>query len=99
MTQFNRAGYPLATIIEREDLHGRLVNGSDYPLPAVNILIRARPLVRAGYLGAEEAASLREIYGFNPLLFDYVLKRRLRLPGTDRRLPPTVFQSNPALGV
>ncbi|HEX7955894.1 MAG TPA: amidohydrolase family protein [Pyrinomonadaceae bacterium] len=99
MTQYNRIGHPLSTVIEREDLHRRLVNGSDYPLPAVNLLIRTKPLVRAGYITAEEGASLREIYGFNPLLFDYVLKRCLRLPGTKRRLPAFVFESNPALGV
>jgi predicted TIM-barrel fold metal-dependent hydrolase len=99
MTQFNRIGHPLTSVIEREELHGRLVNGSDYPLPAINVLIRTKPLVRAGYIKADEAASLREIYGFNPLLFDYVLKRCLRLPGTNRRLPAAVFQSNPALGV
>ena len=99
MTQFNRIGEPLSTVIEREGLHGRLVNGSDYPLPAVNLLIRTKPLVRAGYIDAGEATSLREIYGFNPLLFDYVLKRCLRLPGTQRRLPASVFESNPGLGV
>lgn len=98
MTQFNRAGRPLATVIERADLHPRLVNGSDYPLPAINALIRIRPLVRAGYLEEAEREPLREIYGFNPLLFDFVLKRRLRLPGTDRRLPASVFHANPALG-
>jgi predicted TIM-barrel fold metal-dependent hydrolase len=99
MTQFNRIGEPLSTVLEREELHGRLVNGSDYPLPAVNLLIRTKPLVRAGYLEAAEGTALREIYGFNPLLFDFVLKRRLKLPGTQRRLPARVFESNPALGV
>jgi uncharacterized protein len=99
MTQFNRIGEPLSTVLEREELHARLVNGSDYPLPAVNLLIRTKPLVRAGYLTEEEGASLREIYGFNPLLFDFVLKRCLKLPGTERRLPASVFESNPALGV
>ena len=99
MTQFNRVGHPLSAVIAREELHGRLVNGSDYPLPAINVLIRTKPLVHAGYIDAEEAASLKEIYGFNPLLFDYVLKRRLRLPGTNRRLPASLFELNPALGV
>lgn len=98
MTQFNRIGHPLSAVIEREDLHGRLVNGSDYPLPAINLLIRTKPLVRAGYLTADEAASLKEIYGFNPLLFDYALKRCLKLPGTNKRLPARVFHTNPALG-
>lgn len=99
MTQFNRIGEPLSTVIEREELHGRLVNGSDYPLPAVNLLIRTKPLVRAGYIEEAEATLLREIYGFNPLLFDFVLKRRLKLPGTQRRLPASLFESNLALGV
>jgi predicted TIM-barrel fold metal-dependent hydrolase len=99
MTQFNRIGEPLSTVIGRTDLHRRLVNGSDYPLPAINLLIRTKPLLRAGYIDAEERASLREIYGFNPLLFDFVLKRCLKLPGTDRRLPASVFQSNPELEV
>jgi hypothetical protein len=99
MTQFNRIGEPLSTVIEREELHGRLVNGSDYPLPAINLLIRTKPLVRAGYLKEEEGTALREIYGFNPLLFDFVLKRCLKLPGTQRRLPASIFESNPALGV
>jgi predicted TIM-barrel fold metal-dependent hydrolase len=97
MTQSNRIGEPLSTILAREDLHARLVNGSDYPLPAVNALIRTRPLVRAGYLDADEREPLREIYGFNPLLFDFVLKRRLRLPGKNRRLPARVFTAHPEL--
>lgn len=99
MTQFNRVGKPLTTILQREDLHERLVNGSDYPLPAVNVLIRTRPLVKYGYLAPADAGSLKEIYQYNPLLFDFVLKRALKLPGTDRRLPAAVFMTNRALGV
>ena len=99
MTQYNRAGRPLQTILAREDLHERLVNGSDYPLPAVNILIRVRPLVNSGYITGDESDSLREIYQYNPLLFDFTLKRSLKLPGTSRRLPPSIFVENPALGL
>lgn len=98
MTQFNRAGRPLRTILEREDLHERIVNGSDYPLPAVNILIRTRPLVKQGYISRSEGESLKEIYQYNPLLFDFVLKRTLKLPGTSKTLPPSIFMTNPALG-
>jgi predicted TIM-barrel fold metal-dependent hydrolase len=47
MTQYNRAGAPLHTILAREDLHERLVNGSDYPLPAINFLIQTGALVNA----------------------------------------------------
>jgi predicted TIM-barrel fold metal-dependent hydrolase len=99
MTQFNRIGKPLQTILGREDLHERLVNGSDYPLPAVNILIRTRPLVKQGYLTSSEGECLREIYDYNPLLFDFVLKRSLRHPQTSKPLPVSVFMTNPALSV
>ena len=99
MTQFNRVGKPLTTVLEREDLHERLVNGSDYPLPAVNVLIRTRPLINHGYISAKESNSLKEIYQYNPLLFDFVLKRTIKRPGTERRLPAGVFLTNPALGV
>lgn len=96
MTQFNRAGRPLRMILEREDLHERLVNGSDYPLPAVNMLIRMSPLVRRGYITADEGESLKEIYQYNPLLFDFTLKRNLRHPKSRRRLPAAVFMRDPA---
>jgi hypothetical protein len=99
MTQFNRIGKPLQTILGREDLHERLVNGSDYPLPAVNILIRTRPLVKQGYLTSSKGECLREIYDYNPLLFDFVLKRSLRHPQTSKPLPVSVFMTNPALSV
>lgn len=99
MTQFNRIGKPLQTILEREDLQERLVNGSDYPLPAVNILIRTKPLVKQGYLTSAEGESLKEIYDYNPLLFDFVLKRSLKHPQTSKRLPASVFMVNPSLSV
>lgn len=99
MTQFNRAGKPLRTMLGREDLHERLVNGSDYPLPAVNLLIRTRPLVKRGYISAEEGESLKEIYDYNPLLFDFVLKRSLKLPGTSKHFPASIFMTNPSLSV
>jgi uncharacterized protein len=98
MTQFNRSA-KLRTMLAREDLHERIVNGSDYPLPAVNLLIRTRPLVKQGYINAGEAASLKEIYDYNPLLFDFVLKRTLKLPGSSKGFPPSIFMINPSLSV
>jgi len=99
MTQFNRIGTPLTTILQREDLHPRLINGSDYPLPAINILVRTGPLVKAGYITVEERKLLNEIYHFNPLLYDFALKRCARIPGSGRRFPASVFMHNPLLGV
>jgi predicted TIM-barrel fold metal-dependent hydrolase len=97
MTQFNRIGDPLTTILQREDLHPRLVNGSDYPLPAINFLILTRPLVKAGYITNVESSLLREIYKANPIAFDFVLKRCLKAPATGKRLPDSVFVSHPEL--
>lgn len=99
MTQYNRSGRPLTTILKREDLHERLVNGSDYPLPAINILIRTSALQKQGYITKDERACLNEIYDYNPLLFDLVLKRTLKLPGTERGLPASIFMANSALAV
>ena len=97
MTQYNRIGRPLTTILKREDLHERLVNGSDYPLPAVNVLIRTGALVKQGYIATEERACLNEIYDYNPLLFDFVLKRAIKVPGTEKRLPASIFMANTEL--
>ena len=97
MTQYNRAGAPLRTVLEREDLHPRLVNGSDYPLPAFNVLIQTRALVRRGYITPDERRALNELYDFNPLLFDFALKRTLKAPGTGRRLPDSVFTARAEL--
>src|SRR3989475_3145437 len=69
MTQYNRIGRPLTPILQREELHERLVNGSDYPLPAVNLLIRTRALVPPGYITKDERGCLNGNYDYNPLLF------------------------------
>ena len=95
-TQYNRLA-ALQVLLERRELHHRLVNGSDYPLPAVNLVIRTSSLVKAGLLSSSEPTALREIYDYNPLLFDFVLKRTLRLPGTDQGFPPSVFRGRPEL--
>lgn len=98
VTQHNRLGPALTVLLERSDLHHRLVNGSDYPLPAINIVIRTKSLLEAGYITEVEREQLNEIYHFNPLLFDFVLKRTIRAPGTDKRFSASVFMANPSLG-
>jgi predicted TIM-barrel fold metal-dependent hydrolase len=91
VTLANRLPRPLRVLLERDDLHPRLVNGSDYPLPAVNVVIRLSPLVEAGFLREEEAEPLRTLYRHNPLLFDFVLKRTVRHPETGAGFPASVF--------
>ncbi|MCB1190130.1 MAG: amidohydrolase [Leptospiraceae bacterium] len=95
--QFNRLPVPIATILERIDLHPRLVNGSDYPLPAINAILRTKDLVKDGFITEDEREFLNEIYNYNPLLFDFVLKRTLKHPTTKQKLSPSVFMKNPGL--
>jgi len=81
MTQTNRAGPVLAEVIERADWHPRLLNGSDYPLPGVMPIFSVDYLINLGLLDKESGPVLTEIRRHNPLLFDFVLKRRLRSNG------------------
>jgi mannonate dehydratase len=81
MTQTNRAGPVLAEVIERGEWHARLLNGSDYPLPGVMPVYSVDYLITLGLLDKESGPILSEIRQHNPLLFDFVLKRRLRSNG------------------
>lgn len=94
ITQFNRDPLVLRKLIQRKDLHNRLVNGSDYPLPAINIIIRTKYLEKEGFITSRERAQLNEIYDYNPLLFDFVLKRTLRHPETGEKFSPDIFTAN-----
>jgi hypothetical protein len=86
MLQYNRMPGPMTEILRRSELHDRLFNATDYPLVGVNALIRTKSLQRAGFIKRSERRQLNEIYSCNPILFDFVLKRTVRLPGTDKRL-------------
>lgn len=99
LTQYNRAGRPLAEILRREKLHGRLLNGSDYPLPEINALTRTGVLVEHGYLTERERELLNEIDQHNPLEFDFTLKRTLRWrgDGATTAFAPGVFMPPPDL--
>ena len=81
MTQLNRIGPALDTVLERDDWHERLINGSDHPLPGVFPLFSMTTMVSRGYLKKSEADTIRAIRPHNPLLFDFVLKRTIRHAG------------------
>jgi mannonate dehydratase len=91
VTQLNRMGRPLQVLLERTEWHARLLNGSDYPLPAVMPLFSLARLVDAGYLEEPEAAVLSAIRRYNALLFDFVLKRTIQVGG--RRFAPAAFHT------
>ena len=54
-------------------------------------------MARSGFITPAERESLNEIYDYNPLLFDFVLKRTLRHPETGQKLSPSIFMANPGL--
>ncbi len=89
MTQLNRAGPALETVLAREDWHPRLLNGSDYPLPGVMPLFSVTYMAQLGLIPQSAVPVLSEIRKHNPLLFDFVLKRHLSFKG--RRFAPSVF--------
>jgi len=91
LTQLNRVRPALARVLEEERWQGRLVNGSDYPLPGVMPIYSVDYLVSLKLLDAAAAPVLREIRLHNALLFDFVLKRSLRSNG--KRFGAGVFQT------
>lgn len=98
MTQVNRMGKPLKAILQRTDLHHRLINGSDYPLPAVNSVVSTKAFQMFGYISGRERNALNEIYKRNPLLFDFVLKRTIKEPGnSSNKFSTSIFSTHPIL--
>ncbi|MEZ6004993.1 MAG: amidohydrolase family protein [Planctomycetota bacterium] len=97
LTQWNHFRQGLADFLARADLHGRLLQGSDWPLPAIDVLYNLGALERAGFLDRDDLAPLREIYTSNPLLFDLALKRAVHHPETGQRFGDGVFLARPGL--
>lgn len=91
LTQANRMGKALDTILARQDWHARLVNASDYPLPAIIPLFSLKKMSRENYITGPQAEILGEIRKYNAILFDLLLKRMLRTAG--KRLQDVVFAS------
>lgn len=102
----------LLRLLETPQLFDRLVYGSDYPIPALGGRIvgtSAQPLallhggafgaqlVKLGLLSAAQAAALEEVFNYNPLLFDLVLKLTVSHPKTGAQLPASVFSAHPLL--
>ncbi len=91
MTQTARAGAALAHVIEREDWHARLLNGSDYPLPGVFPIYSVDSMVELGYIENSAAPLFKGLREHNALLFDFVLKRSLRAGG--KHLAAGIFET------
>jgi len=91
ITQVNRSPDDLRTLLARTDWHGRLLYGSDYPLPALPWLTSVSRLADAGLLDAPDVAPLKALQQLNPLAFDFALKRSLRWQGA--RWPAGTFET------
>lgn len=91
VTQCNRKLAVIRTLLERNDLHDYLLQGSDYPLPGILPLTWPSVLARFGLLPAEAVSDLVALREHNPLLFDFTLKRLLSWQG--HCFPASVFHT------
>jgi uncharacterized protein len=89
--QINRAGPALHRVLQRTEWHRRLLNGSDYPLPGIMPLFSVDGLIEQNFIDPRAGPVLKAIRAYNPLLFDFVLKRELRSQG--KRFSPGVFHT------
>jgi mannonate dehydratase len=90
--QRNRTPAVWRSLVERQHggrWAGRLLHGSDYPLPGLKWLTSLPRLRSAGLLAEADEAPLAELREHNALLFDLALKRALRLGSA--RLGDEVF--------
>ena len=92
VTQANRAE-SLPELLQASAWHGRLLNGTDYPLPGIMPIFSVQGFVRAGLVDEAALPVLRELGHVNPLVFDFVLKRSLSWKGS--RFPARVFETRP----
>jgi len=92
---FKRVSH-LPELLEAREIHSRLVYGSDYPVPAINIVVLTSVLLRNRLITAEQREVLNELYNYNPLLFDLACKRCLVGPNGGI-FPPSVFKAHPSL--
>jgi mannonate dehydratase len=53
----------------------------------------------SGFISADERRYLSEIFQYNPLLFDFVLKRTLRHPESGEKFSSLIFAAHPGLAV
>jgi mannonate dehydratase len=80
LPQTNRFTY-LERVLKHTEWAGRLLNGSDYPLPGVFPLFSVNALVERKWLKAEVGEHLKRIREANPMLFDFLIKRHLQIDG------------------
>ncbi len=91
ITQMNRLNQGVGELLRNQHWHHRLVHGSDYPLPGVFPLFLKNQLVQDGFIDEKSAEVIFRLREYNPLLFDFVLKRHMKSAGMG--LLPVAFHS------
>ena len=91
ITQVNRDREVIEKIVKRSDWHDRLLYGSDYPLPGVMPVFSPQNYLRWGHITETEAELLSEVRRYNPILFDFMLKRMLKVDG--QQFSTSVFET------
>lgn len=80
ITLINHA-WTIKPILERTDWHHRLLNGSDYPLPGIFPLVDTEQLAAKNLLDKEYLPFLQQLKRYNPLMFDFAVKRLMKMNG------------------
>ena len=90
VTLFNHS-WTIEPLLQRSDLHHRLLNGSDYPLPGILPLVSIKQLVSKDLLDESHVAFLQTLRLYNPILFDFALKRLISFEG--KSFPASVYET------
>ncbi len=95
ITFVNRAGEVLPSVLSDAQLQARLVHGTDYPVIGVDPVLSTRLLVWRDLLDQASARLCEKVFDVNPLQFDFVVKRSLRvIEGDEQRgFGDSVFES------
>lgn len=80
LTLINHA-WAIKPLLAHAEWQERLLNGSDYPLPAIFPLINTEQLSRNGLIEREHLHFLQEVKKYNALLFDFAVKRLINVEG------------------
>ncbi len=83
--------WAIKSLLARQDWHAKLLNGTDYPLPAILPLISTKELVHMGLLQDEHLLFLQTLRNYNPLMFDFAVKRLITWRGIS--FPTQTFET------
>jgi len=92
ITLINHA-WVIKPLLQRTDWHTRLLNGSDYPLPGILPLVSTKQLMRAGLLEESHLLFLQTLRNYNPLMFDFAVKRLIKFEDTS--FAANIFETRP----